>query len=178
MKIKNIFVTGAIHIGKTTILNNVMNVFPQLKIGGFRTVPIFEKDKKKGFVFESLEGKKKIFAHVDLHSGFLFDIYKFDYTVFEEIGVYSLENALLNSDLILMDEIGLMERQTAKFRQLIVNCLNSSKLVLGAYQERAAWFKNILNERGDTKIIHVSKINRAFIAEQIIGLINQLLYLK
>ena len=178
MKIKNIFVTGAIHIGKTTILNNAINSFPHLKICGFRTVPIYEENKKKGFLFESLEGTKKIFAHVNLHSAYQFDVYKFDYSVFEEIGVSSLEHALLKSDLILMDEIRMMEKQTAKFKEAILNCLNSVKPVLGAFQERATWFENILNERNDTKIFQVTKTNRDFITQPIAELINQTLMLK
>ena len=169
------FVTGAIHIGKTTILNNVINVFPRLKIGGFRTMPIYEDNQKKGFLFESLEGKKKLFAHVDLHSNYQFDVYKFDYTVFEEIGVSSLKHALLKCDLILMDEVGMMEKQTVKFKEAIFNCLNSVKPVLGAFQERATWFENILNERNDSKIFQVTKTNRDFITQQIVELINQIL---
>lgn len=178
MKIKNIFVTGAIHIGKSTILNNVICSFPQLKIGGFRTMPIYEDNKKKGFLLESLEGTKRIFAHVDLHSAYQFDVYKFDYTVFEETGVSSLEHALLKSDLILMDEIGMMEKQTAKFRDMILYCLNSSKLVLGAFQERATWFKNILNQTDDSKVFPVVTTNRDSITEQIIELINHMLHVK
>lgn len=170
MKIKNIFLTGDIHIGKTTILNKVINSLPHLKIGGFRTLPIYEDGEKKGFIFDSLAGIKKLFAHVDLKTENKFDVYKFDYNVFEDIGVFSLEKALRDSDLILMDEIGMMERQTTNFRQMILNCLNSTKPNLGAFQKRATWFENILKKREDTKIININEANRDSTPEQILAL--------
>ncbi len=170
MKIKNVFITGHIHIGKTTILNKVIDTFSHLKIGGFRTVPIYEDGRKKGFLFDTITGTNKIFAHVDLKTENEFDVYKFDVSVFEDIGVLCLEQALLESDLILMDEIGMMEQQTSMFQQMIVKCLNSNKLVIGAFQQRAAWFAKILAERDDTIIFNINEANRNSIADQIIAL--------
>jgi len=173
MKIKNIFITGAIHIGKSTILNKVIDSLPNLKVGGFRTLPIYGENKKKGFTFESLEGTRKTFAHVDLNAENQFDIYQFDYEVFEKIGIFSLKKALVESDLVLMDEIGMMEQSAAKFNKMIIRCLNSSKMVFGAFQQRATWFAEILQDRGDTNIFVITAANRNFIAEQIIELIRQ-----
>jgi nucleoside-triphosphatase len=173
MKIKNIFVTGSIHIGKTTILNKVLDKLPNLKISGFRTLPIYENKKKQGFIFESLEGSRKLFAHIDLNTENQFDVYKFDRRVFEEIGISTLKEALSKSDVILMDEIGMMEKQAKNFRQMIIKCLNSPHLVLGAFQDRATWFSKILKERVDTKIFVIREFNRDLIPDQIIELINQ-----
>ncbi len=173
MKIKNIFITGTIHIGKSTILNKVINSLPNLKIGGFRTLPIYENNKKKGFIFESLDGTRKIFAHIDLDAENHFDVYQFDDEVFEKIGVYSLKKALAESSLILMDEIGMMEQHAVKFKNMIIKCLNSSAIVLGAFQERATWFIKILQGRDDTKLFIITAMNRDLVAEQIIGLIRQ-----
>lgn len=173
MKIKNIFITGAIHIGKSTILNKVIDRLPHLKIAGFRTSPIFKENIKKGFTFESLKGTEKIFAHVDLKTNDQFDIYQFDPEIFEQIGVASLKKAIEKSDLILMDEIGMMEQQAVKFRQAIIACLNSPKLVLGVFQQRASWFSAILKERNDTAIFPINEINRDSIPDLIIKLINK-----
>jgi len=173
MNINNIFVTGAIHIGKTSILNMVIKKLPHFKIAGFRTSPIFEEKEKKGFSFETLNGRKKIFAHVDLNTINQYDIYKFDLKIFEQIGVSALINALEKSDLVLMDEIGMMEQGAVKFTQAIVRCLNSPNYVLGAFQQRASWFLKILKERTDTKIFFVDELNRDSIPESIIELIGQ-----
>lgn len=173
MKIKNIFITGAIHIGKSTILNKVIERLPDFKIAGFRTLPIFEDKKKKGFRFETLQGRGKIFAHIDLKTETQFDVYQFDPEIFEQIGVASLKKAIEKSDLILMDEIGMMEQRAVKFRQAIIACLNSPKLVLGSFQQRASWFSAILKERKDTAVFPINKINRDSIPELIIELIKK-----
>lgn len=172
MKIKNIFITGPIHSGKSTIINQVIDRLPGLIIGGFRTLPLYSKNKKEGFIFESLEGTKNIFAHIDLNKTNQFDIYKFDYTVFEKIGVSTLMKALLNSDVILLDEIGMMEQQATNFVQMIVKCLEAPQVVLGAFQGRATWFLKILRERLDTKIFIINEDNRESTRDQIVKLIK------
>jgi len=173
MNIKNIFLTGTIHIGKSTIITRIIDNFPNLRIGGLRTRPVYENNIKKGFMFESLDGTGKIFAHTDWKINNQFDIYKFDYSVFEKFGVLTLQQALLNSDLILIDEIGMMEKQADMFCQMIVKCLNAPQLVLGAFQKRATWFLQILIERADTKIFLVSEDTRDSIPDRIISLIDQ-----
>ena len=167
MKIKNIFVTGSIKIGKTTVVNKVLERLGQIKTGGFKTVPIFENGIRKGFALESFDGKKKLFAHVDLQSSLKFDIYKYDVSVFENFGTMVLERSLKNSELIVLDEMGVMEKQTKKFIKLILQCLNAPQPVLGAFQKRALWFLDILKERQDTKIFFIDEENRDTIHEEI-----------
>lgn len=171
MSISNIFVTGSIHIGKSTVIAKVMSAFPGLKINGFRTVPIFEKKKRNGFVFTSLDGQQQCFAHINLNTSDQYDIYHFDLTVFDELGVKTLENALLTSDLIIMDEIGAMERKAKKFQKALMKCLDSPILVLGAFQKRAKWFEDALLTRHDTKIFPVDETSRNAVPQAIISLI-------
>lgn len=173
MKIKNIFVTGPIHSGKSTVIKQVITKLPGFNIGGFRTLPIYSTNKKQGFIFRSLEGEKQTFAHVDLDNTNQFDIYKFDHSVFEKLGVSTLTKALLKSDIILMDEIGMMEQQAEAFVRLIVKCLDAPQIVLGVVQKRASWFLEILKERSDSKIFVVTKSNRESMIDKIVKLLKQ-----
>lgn len=172
LKIANIFVTGGIRSGKSTVLSRVIAAFPNVKIGGFRTVPIIENGVKKGFIFESLSGESHTFAHVALDSDNQFDVYRYNIGIFDELGVKCLKDALANSDLILMDEIGMMEQGALNFRQIILSCLNSTTPVLGAFQKRASWFAHLILSRNDTAIFEVTSANRQTIPEQIIPLLN------
>jgi nucleoside-triphosphatase len=172
MHIKNIFVTGPMKIGKSTILNQVIERLPGWKLAGFRTIPIYENNKKCGFMFDSLDGNPKIFAHTELKTQNKFDIYQFDQRIFEEAGVSTLRNAMIESDLILMDEIGMMEKEAHHFTQAILDCLNAPAWVLGAVQKRASWLLNILIKRTDTKIFDVDEENRTRIADQVMELIK------
>ncbi len=172
MKIANIFVTGGIHSGKSTVLNRVVAAFPNLKIGGFRTVPIIESGVKKGFIFESLSGESQTFAHIALDSKNQFDIYRYNIGIFDDLGVRCLTDALETSDLILIDEIGMMEQGASHFCQMILNCLNSTTPVLGAFQQRASWFARLILSRNDTAIFEVNSTTRETIPAQIISLLH------
>jgi len=144
MKIKNIFVTGSIGIGKSTVLRRVIACLSDVTVRGFRILSIYDKNQRLGFALDSLEGNNEVFAHVSLASPDRFDIYGFDYRVFEGIGVTSLKHALQQSDVILMDEIGVMEKRAKQFRHMILKCLDAPQLVLGAFQQRATWFAELL----------------------------------
>jgi nucleoside-triphosphatase len=172
MKISNIFVTGSIHVGKSTVINSVINALPGWKINGFQTIPICEDNKRIGFIFKALDGDQQCFAHTDLNTSDRFDIYHFDLTIFEEFGVKTLERALQESDLIVMDEIGAMERKAVKFQRALLKCLDSPTYVLGAFQRRAAWFYELLQSRDDTKIFIISETNREAVPQSILPLIR------
>ena len=88
---------------------------------------------------------------------------------FEIFGTQLLVNTLKNSELILMDEIGMMEKSTVQFKEQIMKCLDAHQPVLGAFQKRATWFSNILKERYDTKIFFAEKENRETIHRQILS---------
>lgn len=167
MRISNIFVTGSIHVGKSTVINSVIEALPGWRINGFRTTPIFEGKKRNGFVIESLDGYRKCFAHTDLKTQDSYDIYYYDLTIFENFGVRLLQKALAESDLIIMDEIGVMERDANKFQQTLKKCLDSPILVLGVFQQRAKWFQDFVQSRADTKIFLVDESNRGTISQSI-----------
>ena len=69
-QITNIFLTGEIHIGKSTVLKKVLkdNLLSNLKIKGFKTRPFNEDGIIKGYTIEIINGRKKHFAHVNLSS--------------------------------------------------------------------------------------------------------------
>ena len=168
MKIKNIFVTGGLKTGKSTVIQKVLTEMDYLKIGGFRTMPIMENNSRSGFSLNSFDGQSFVFAHTNLTSKLKFDIYRYDASVFENNGVSILERALKDSELIVMDEIGVMEKETIRFRESVLHCLDAPIPVLGAFQKRAAWFYEILKERKDTKIFFVDEGNRDKIHEEIL----------
>lgn len=164
---KNIFVTGAIQIGKSTVINKVLKRHSDFQIGGFRTLPIFEGELRKGFVLQSFDGRQKVFAHRDMQSQHVHDVYRFDLSVFESFGVELLDSALRNSQMIIMDEIGQMERNAIQFRKKIFQCLDSDTYVLGAVQQRSRWFIDKICKRNDTDIIVIDNSNRVEIPEHI-----------
>ncbi len=166
---KNIFLSGGLKAGKSTIINKVLAELKVKNIGGFRTLPIYENNIRTGFVLQSITGKSQLFAHTNLMTNSTFDNYHFDIAVFDTFGCQLLEQALNFSELILMDEIGVMEEKAIRFKKILLTCLDSSQPVLGAFQQRAKWFANILEKRRNTKIFLIDETNRDHIHEVIIS---------
>ena len=158
----NFFLTGNIGIGKTTIINKILvELLPyKIKTDGFRTEAIIENDVVAGYCFYRFNEPRQVFAHIEFESQQQFSHYKVTPTFFDEIGANSVKNAFKSGDLIVMDEIGAMERKSYKFQNAILDCLNSKKIVLGTFQKRAKWFYDLINIRKDSEIIEVTVNNR------------------
>lgn len=168
MKIKNIFVTGPIQIGKSTVILKVIDQLQAKKIGGFKTKPLYENKIRVGFTIQSFQNSKRIFAHKDWRTPFKFDVYYYDPEIFETFGTALLENAIRESQFIVIDEIGKMEARTNQFKKAVQQCLDSPLPVLGAFQKRAEWFEEVLAVRKDTRIFKIEEDNRETIDRDIL----------
>src|SRR6056297_256220 len=104
-KMKNILLTGDINIGKSTIVNSVIdNSFARVK--GFRTLPAFLENSDRVFKMHPLNCNIKIPENAyicgkNVH-GENFPVIE----TFENYGVQILDDCLLDKpDIILMDEL-------------------------------------------------------------------------
>jgi len=119
---KNIFLTGDIQVGKSTILNSFLLNFKG-SIGGFKTEPIF-LDKGKTFILKSLnhfngkiEGNHYICKFSDAAGRLLPQV-----ETFEGLGVSILKECLeKNPDVIIMDELGIFESHALNFQKKYMN---------------------------------------------------------
>ena len=121
-----------------------------------------------------MSGASREFAHVERKMSQKFDRYYVEPSVFDDLGVTALQSALENADVIVLDEIGVIEKECHNFKQLIFRCLDSEKLVLGIYQQRAKWFSKSLTARNDAVVFEVLPHNRNQIHESIIELLHLL----
>ncbi|NOZ61501.1 MAG: hypothetical protein GXO74_07445 [Calditrichaeota bacterium] len=164
---KNIFLTGDLHVGKSTIVQNVLNRLKVAEIGGYRTEVIFENGKKLGFKMISFSGEEKIFAHASFTKGKRFGDFRVQLEVFESFGAQILTTALEQNGLIVIDEIGAMEKHAQKFREVIYECLDAPIPVLGVFQQRAKWAKAMLEARNDCKIFAVERLNQRAVEDSV-----------
>ena len=156
----NIFLTGEIQVGKSTILNKFIESHPDLKIGGFKTLSNFNKDKGvyMGVYIlpaDKLEPDYTEEAHVGdrghKKSGYP---EKFDLK-----GVEIL-NTPGDYDLILMDEIGFMETQAEDFAKTVLNVLDGDIPVIGVVKPMMKGLPLEVKQHPKTKVLEVTKDNR------------------
>jgi nucleoside-triphosphatase len=109
----NILVTGRPGIGKTTLIRSVLHAL-DLEAGGFYTSEILDDGRRVGFSIDGLHGESGVLAHVDHESPFRVGKYGVNAEDLERVGVAAIDAALERSRLIVMDEIGRMERRSSR----------------------------------------------------------------
>jgi nucleoside-triphosphatase len=157
---EKIFLTGKIGIGKSTVIKKVLDLL-SLNYGGFMTLPIIDGSALKGFkirdIKTSLEEEVGIFdENFIIHP---------QIDGFEQIGVKSLESALESDELIIMDELGFLEKNASKFKETVFKVLKSNKLVLGVIKFERNDFLNELARL--VEIVEVTEANRNELPDKI-----------
>ena len=164
----NYFLTGEKGIGKSTIINAVIDNFTG-KIGGFKTVRKHNDDGRISFHFLNVANDES-----PNNDNLLF--YRSENKNKEDItnkfnNFSSALDDFENFDIIIMDEIGPNEENASIFKEKILNVLDSDKLVLGVLQKADSRFLDSIKNRIDTKVYTVTEENRQEIKKEIINLL-------
>lgn len=184
---KNLFITGSIGIGKSSVIRNV--ILPYINdIGGYYVQRLFVEDKCKGFCLCFISDNQEYVLKKDIKSiddeqmAFLINKGKrwiFNNGVFERYAVNSLENDLCKKNrLLLLDEVGGMELLCPRFKEKLYEILDSDLPCLGviksdvnskklikhvepedSYMSIKKDFIDYLNNKWETKIIEMDNEN-------------------
>ncbi len=173
---KHLFLTGKIQIGKSTLLRRWLSQI-HADVGGFFTKKAPERD---GHVYVHM-------LHAGGEDSFCDDNILFDSRFrdiaeatrhFDEIGCRLLA-ASADADLIIMDEIGRMERDAHAFQQAVMETLDLGTPVLGVLREdqlRAMMFPEECPKetfaleiamRSDVEVIEITQSNRDELARSL-----------
>ncbi|AOR22755.1 nucleoside-triphosphatase [Clostridium taeniosporum] len=153
---KNIFITGKIQCGKSTLVNKILNELT-ISYSGYRTLPYYENEKKSGYYIEGVNLRSKLKDKISRNTSLEKCIVLakgFDIT-----GVNILKRSIEDemSKIILLDEVGILEKCCPKFIELINKCLDSKKIVIGVLKKKDDEFLKRISERKDTFIIDIEK---------------------
>jgi nucleoside-triphosphatase len=129
--IKNIFLTGKIQVGKSTIINKILTGYSRC-VSGFKTFPYYEQGQLSGFYFapllKELIPEELPFIGRNLGNN-CWSAYP---AVFDNLGTRILNACLLKkSSLCIMDELGFFESNAFQFQKKVFEVLRSPIPVLG-----------------------------------------------
>lgn len=162
--IKNVFLYGSSGVGKSTIINKIVNSV-SCSIGGFKEEHILNGEEKIFNIISMLDGEIKgtigEFKYIDGS----YKLISMDRT-FNVQGVDILMNSL-NKDLIIMDELGRLEDRAEEFKAMVNKVLNSNKVVLGVIKPFDTRFLKEIKSREDVVTIEVTLSNREYIEDEI-----------
>ena len=175
MNLPRILITGKPGVGKTTVIQKVLQELP-VSTGGFYTEEIREKGTRVGFRLKTLDGREGILAHVDSDSPYRVSKYGVEVKTFEDIAVPALEEALKRDQLLVLDELGRMELFSKLFQQTVHRILEHPVPVLAVIQDRRNPFLDAIRLRSDVTLIRITEKNRNQVVAEIVNKFS--LYLR
>ncbi|MEK6635542.1 MAG: NTPase [Planctomycetota bacterium] len=169
---KHILLTGKPGVGKTTVIKKIVPLLG-VDAGGFYTEEIRVMDRRMGFRIVTLDGKDGILAHVDCNSNYKVGKYRVDLDSFESVAIPTLEKAIKDKAIIVIDEIGKMELFSMKFKELVSNILDGEKTLLCVIKENGDVFTENIKKRGDVTMITVNYENRERLPEKVFEILKR-----
>ena len=170
----NILLTGRPGVGKTTLIKKLIDSLPLSK-GGFYTEEIRKgKEKERvGFSLTTLEGDKSTLASLKIKSPYRVGKYSVDVDDFERVGVESIRKAMLKKQLIIIDEIGKMELFSKKFRDQVIQALDTG-LVIATINKGSSSYIDEIKSRKDVSLLEVNYQNRDALLSEITKMVSNL----
>ncbi|MGD2156338.1 MAG: NTPase [Anaerolineales bacterium] len=171
-KAHKILLTGHPGSGKTTAIERIVSRLSNRK-EGFFTREIREGGKRVGFKIITIDGREGILAHVGIASEHRISKYGVDLSILEDIGVKSILEGIKNKSLVIIDEIGPMEILSERFRQAVLDVVDSDVPLLGSIVQRSTSFGDALKERPNVQVLLISHQNRDTIVERVLSLMME-----
>ena len=124
-----IFLTGKPGVGKSTVVQKVLLCLTEAghKAGGIVCPEIRVAGRRIGFeIVDLATGRRGILAHVDGTAGPHVGRYRVNVPELTEIAVRAFQRALVDSDFVVVDEVGPMELMSARFTDAIHRLLQTA----------------------------------------------------
>lgn len=151
----HLFLTGPKQIGKSTALRRLLEG-RDISVGGFRTVRIRLTD---GASIHMVPPQETEFTDENRIFSRRRGVLHINPEDFDRIGCGLLSDSQ-HHDLVLMDELGPAEADSAKFRQAVLDTLDGHVPVYGILQVADSPFLDAIARRPDVQVVTVTEENR------------------
>jgi len=162
-------------VGKTTVLERVLACL-NVDAGGFFTREMRSGGKRTGFEIVTTDSERGILASVGARGPYRVGKYKVNVGELERVALPALERAILESDLVVIDEIGTMELFSECFQGAVKKAMDSEKPLLGVIKVKPHPFLDAIKQRRDVKLFAVTMKNRdelpSVVCEHMLGILK------
>jgi len=163
-----LLLTGKPGTGKTALIKEAL-ARTKVEAGGFYTEEIRTGGIRQGFKIVTLDGQEAILAHVSISSPYQVSKYKVDIDALDRVGVSALRQALKESDLIVIDEIGKMELLSPRFKEAAMQAINSGRKVLGTIMLNPHSFADQVKCHPEVEVFVVTRDNRTQVMRKVLN---------
>jgi nucleoside-triphosphatase len=177
MSARNILLTGAVGVGKTTVVTRVADALTHRHRRGFYTAEVRDaRGRRVGFRLVPLSGGPgHVLAHADLISRHRVGRYGVDVEMLDYVVDTTLSLRQLSSDrppeLFVIDEIGKMECFSARFVAAVQQLLAANVGVLATVALRGSGPIAAVKQRDDVELIEVTPRNRDALPAELLALL-------
>lgn len=172
----HIFLTGEIQIGKSTLLRRALSAFPNIKTGGYCTVTVADVPDAKGSVYIIPTSEPDALLGEHNRAGIRYNHgrgRKVFTQVFDNYGAECLSHTG-GSDIIIMDEVGVMEREADVFSAKIIELLGGDTPIVGVLRKSAETpLAQAVRSHPNVKMVEVTEQNRDDLAQMLVSHIRR-----
>ena len=172
LKKRLLLLTGGPGIGKTSIVLKVVEALRTMgyRVGGMISCEVRSLGSRVGFrILDVGGGERGWLARTDQMHGPRVGKYRVNMNDLEGIGVQAILNAVENSDVVVIDEVGPMEMVSEGFAKCVRVAVGSPKIVISVVHWR---LKNKLiyeiKQREDAEVFVATLGNRATLHQAIV----------
>lgn len=170
---KRIFLlTSSPGIGKTTLLLKIVEALKAKGycVGGMISREVREGGTRVGFeILDLVTNKRGWLAQVSQKTGPQVGKYRVNLEDLNNVGVAAIISAVRSCDVVAVDEIGPMELFSEKFKQAVMDAVESGKLVIGVIHWRAKdKLIEMVKNREDAETFTVTYENRGKLYQHIL----------
>ena len=166
---RHVFLTGEIGCGKSTALRSVLDGLQDVKIKGLQTYYNEPRGSEtKRLYLRAFGDTAQGTFLAELPGGDLSRIA----SVFNEEGSALLESARDQADLIVIDEIGRLEREAFAYHEALRRCIEGDVPMLCAIRKLKAPWADWIRNHPRVRLIEVTTENRDRIPQEILDLLR------
>ena len=166
---RHVFLTGEIGCGKSTALRSVLDGMQGIKIKGLQTYYNEPRGSEtKRLYLRAFGDTAQGTFLAELPGGDLSRIA----SVFNEEGSALLESARDQADLIVIDEIGRLEREAFAYHEALRRCIEGDVPMLCAIRKLKAPWADWIRNHPRVRLIEVTTENRDRIPQEILDLLR------
>ena len=159
--------TGQPGTGKTSLIKEAIADMKG-KAGGFYTEEIRSQGVRQGFRLVTLEGNTAVLAHLYIQSPHRVSKYGVDIESLDRVGVSALRQASEQCDLVVIDEIGKMELFSAKFRQAVLDTIDSGKRLLGTIMLSPNPWADAIKRKPQVNLVTITRANHHQVLDELL----------
>lgn len=179
---RSILLAGDPGVGKSTVAQRILDsIPPELTVAGVLSGEIRVDGKRQGFTVRSVGGEPGLLASPEIPGGPRFGTLcpdgrrRLGISLAHLDGVVcsAVEASLNTVDLVVIDELGAMQAESARFRALVFRILESRVPLIATVGVQPHWWLDEVKADSSLSMIDLTRNNRDVIAEMATAYINR-----